>query len=209
MEIVNNCSYGVSTQRQISETGRVSELVEDAVTETNVDVQENSAYNLTANDASIDCENGREYEVAVHGFTNIPIERNHAYNVHNTGQSDEISDESGQYELVIRTESPANVIVQHNSAYNIITTQPVTDGIYEEIPENTTEQFYEEIPVQQNHLTQAPEEETTQAREEVTTQAPEEVTKVTTPVPPLKAICSFWQGKVEVAVRITILVVRT
>ncbi len=135
------------------------------------------------------------------GFTNIPIEQNHAYNVHNTGQSDEIS-ESGQYELVNRTESPANVIVQHNSAYNIITTQPVSDGIYEEIPENTTEQFYEEIPVQQNHLTQAPEEETTQAPEEVTTQAPEEVT---TPVTPLKAICSFWQGKVEMAVRITIL----
>ncbi len=67
MEIVNNCSYGVSTQRQISETGRVSELVEDAVTETNVDVQENPAYNLTANDASVDCENGGEYEVAVYG----------------------------------------------------------------------------------------------------------------------------------------------
>ncbi len=61
-------------------------------------------------------------------------------------------------------------------------------AIYEEISENATEQFYEEIPARHYLLTQAPEE-------------------VTTPVPPLKAICSFWQGKVEMAVRITILVV--
>ncbi len=196
MEIVNNCSDGVNTQRQISETGRESEIVEDAATETNVDVQENPAYNFRANNASVECGDGEEYEVAMYGFTNIPIEQNPAYKVHSTGRLDEVS-ESGQYELVIPTESAANVIVQQNQAYNIITTQPTTDRSYEEIPEKTTEQFYEEIPVQQNHLTQVP--------EEVTTQAPK---KVTTPALPLKAICSFWQGKAEVAVRITILMVR-
>ena len=67
--------------------------------------------------------------------TSLSIEPNHTYNVHSTRQSDEIS-ESGQYELVIPTESAANVIVQQNQAYNIITTQPATDCNYEEIPEN-------------------------------------------------------------------------
>ncbi len=216
MEIVNNYSDGVGTQRQISETSRESEIVEDAVTETNVDVQENPAYNFRANVESVDYENGEEYEVAVYGFTNIPIKRNPAYKVHNTVQSDKVRG----YEMVIPTESPANEIVQQNQANNIITTQQgdtASDYSYEEIPEISTEQFY---PEQQNPLTQAPEEVTTQAPEEVTTQAPEEVTTqapeevittqapVTTPVSPLKAICSFWQGKVEIAVRITILMVR-
>ncbi|XP_064402902.1 uncharacterized protein LOC135348569 isoform X2 [Halichondria panicea] len=164
MEIVNNCSYGVNTQRQISETGRESEIVE---------------YHSRA---SVD---GGEYENVVYNFTNIPIEQNHAYNVHSTGRLDEVS-ESGQYELVIPTESATNVIVQQNQAYNIITTQPATDGSYDDISKNTTEQFYEEIIEQQNHLTQVP-------------------GKVATPVPPLKATCSFWQDKAKVAVRITIL----
>ena len=167
MEIVNNCSYDVGTQRQISETGRESEIVE---------------YNSRA---SVDRGDEGEYENVAYNFTNIPIEQNHAYNVHSTGRLDEVS-ESGQYELVIPTKSATNVIVQKNQAYNTITTQPATDRSYEDIP---TEQFYEEITEQQNHLTQAPKE-------------------VTTPVPPLKAICSFWPGKVEVAVRITILTVR-
>ena len=167
MEIVNNCSYGVNTQRQISETGRESEIVE---------------YHSRA---SVD---GGEYENVVYNFTNIPIEQNHAYNVHSTGRLDEVS-ESGQYELVIPTESATNVIVQQNQAYNIITTQPATDGSYDDISKNTTEQFYEEIIEQQNHLTQVP-------------------GKVATPVPPLKATCSFWQDKAKVAVRITILMVR-
>ncbi len=194
MEIVNNCSDGVNTQRQISETGRESEIVEDADTETNVDVQENPAYNFRANNASVECGDGEEYEVAVYD-TNIPIEPNHAYNVHSTGQSDEVS----EYELVIPVEPLPSLISQQNHAYNIdITEQGDTAsvGSYEEISENArwvsknaTERYYEEIPAQQNYLTQYPTEE--------------EAT-----VPPLKAVCSFWQGKVEVAVRITILVVR-
>ena len=174
MEIVNNCSYGVNTQRQISETGRESEIVE---------------YNSRA---SVD---GGEYENVVYNFTNIPIEQNHAYNVHSTGQSDKVS----EYELVIPVEPLPSLISQQNHAYNIDITEPddtASVGSYEEISENTrwvsknaTERYYEEIPAQQNYLTQYPTEE--------------EIT-----VPPLKAICSFWQGKVEVAVRITILVVR-
>ena len=187
MEIVNNCSYGVNTQRQISETGRESEIVEDAVTETNVDVQENPAYNFRANVESVDCENGEEYEVAVYDI-NIPIEPNHAYNVHSTGRLDEVS----EYELVIPVEPLASVIAQQNPAYNIDITEPgdtASVGSYEEISENATERYYEEIPAQQNYLTQYP------------------INKEAT-VPPLKAVCSFWQGKVEVAVRITILVVR-
>ena len=187
MELVNNCSYDVNTQRQISETGRESEIVEDAVTEVNVDVQENPAYNFRANNASVECENGEEYEVAVYD-TNIPIEPNHAYNVHSTGRLDEVS----EYELVIPVEPLASVIAQQNPAYNIDITEPgdtVSSGSYEEISENATERFYEEIPAQQNYLTQYP------INEEAT-------------LSPLKAICSFWQGKVEVAVRITILGVR-
>ncbi|XP_064402898.1 uncharacterized protein LOC135348567 isoform X4 [Halichondria panicea] len=207
MEIVNNYSDGVGTQRQISETSRESEIAEDAVTETNVDIQENPAYNFRANVESVDYENGEEYENVVYNFTNIPIEPNPAYKVHSNRRLDEVS----EYELIILTESPANEIVQQNQANNIITTQQgdtASDYSYEEIPEISTEQFY---PEQQNPLTQAPEEVTTQAPEEVTTQAPEEVittqAPVTTPVSPLKAICSFWQGKVEIAVRITILMI--
>ncbi len=184
MELVNNCSYDVNTQRQISETGRESEIVEDAVTEVNVDVQENPAYNFRANVESVDCENGEEYEVAVYDI-NIPIEPNHAYNVHSTERLDEVS----EYELVIPVEPLASVIAQQNPAYNIDITEPgdtASVGSYEEISENATERYYEEIPAQ---LTQYPTEE--------------EAT-----VSPLKAVCSFWQGKVEVAVRITILVVR-
>ena len=172
MEIVNNCSYGVITQRQISGTGRESKTVD----------------NLRV---SVDHRDEGVYENVEYNFTNIPIEQNHAYNVHSTGRLDEVSE---YVELIIPTESAANVIVQQNQAYNIITTQPTTDRCYENIPENANEQIYEE---QQNHLTQAP--------GEVSTQAPK---KVSTPISPLKAICRTWQGKVEVAVRINILVVR-
>ena len=194
MELVNNCSYDVGTQRQISGTGRENEkIVEDAVTETNVDIQENPAYNFIATNASVECGDGGEYENVMYNFTKIPIEPNPAYKVHSTRRLDKVS----EYELIIPTESPANVIVQQNQANNIITTQQgdtASDRSYEEISENITKQFYEE---QQNHLTQVP--------GEVSTQAPR---KVSTSFSPLKAICRTWQGKVEVAVRITILVVR-
>ncbi len=127
----------------------------------------------------------------MYGFTNIPIEQNHEHNVHSSGQFDEVS-ELDEVSDFLPVEPLANVISQQNPAYNLDTTEPgdtTSDGSYEEISENATEQFYEEIPAQHNYLTKAHEE-------------------VTTPVPPLKTICSFWQGKVEVAVRITILVVR-
>ncbi len=133
-------------------------------------------------------------EYVVYDLDSCSNEQNCAY-VSNTGTNDQPPD----YLEVIT--------VQQNSAYNIEATNVMADSaendeLYEVLPEEG--ELYEYVPVlpEREHTGIVPERrelynvvhESEDAKKNVTHQAN-------------KPLCSFWQGRVEVAIRIIILIV--
>ena len=149
-------------------------------------------------------------DVTEEPLSNVKMEENSAYNVVTEGYVD-ITEEplsnvkmkgNSAYNVVTEdyvdvTEEPlSNMRMEGNSAYNVTVRATQGGAVRFKVVDNHSKKYYEEVSERvESH--QPPVKVETRETKPISTKA----------TSPGKALVSFWQGKVEIAVRIAILVV--